>query len=261
MFLFILISSIGVIVMSDKLRSILRKVVIGLCLISMGVIVIANAQNVKTYIPPQAFDYKEDIKTNLDRFLPELPDYNFFPALIEHESCISLTHSKCWSPSSQLKTSREQGVGFFQLTRAWDTNGKLRFDTISDLKRTYRTHLSDLNWDNVRTRSDLQIRAGTLLMMQNYNQLKLIPDERERLAFLGMAHNSGMGWVNKERRACGLKSGCDPQKYFDNVQNSCLRSKKPMQAYGGKSICDISARYSGDILDIRMPKYQEQYFK
>ena len=71
---------------------------------------VGYAQNVKTYIPPHAFEYRPTIAAELDRYFPTLYDYNYVPALIEHESCIALTHSRCWKSTSQLKTAREQGV-------------------------------------------------------------------------------------------------------------------------------------------------------
>lgn len=63
--------------------------------IGLFLILISNslfAQNVKTYIPPQAFEYKEIIHTEISTFFPNIPEYNYVPALIEHESCISLRH-------------------------------------------------------------------------------------------------------------------------------------------------------------------------
>ena len=35
-------------------------------------------------------------------------------ALIEHESCITRTHSKCWNSESRLKTEKEEGIGLGQ---------------------------------------------------------------------------------------------------------------------------------------------------
>lgn len=220
---------------------------------------VANAQDPKKYIPPKAFDYRDTLFQEVNRYVPEIPDYNFIPSIIEHESCISLKHSKCWSPNAELKTSREQGVGFFQLTRAWNPDGSLRMDTIQGLKNRYTTHLKELTWNNVKDRPDLQFRAGILLMMENLNKLDMIEDPTEKMAFLAAMHNGG-NWPIKERRTCGLKAGCDPQKWFGNVENACMRSKKPMANYGNRSICDIAKAYPRDVIYTRLPKYQDQYF-
>lgn len=68
----------------------------------------------KTYIPPQAFEYIPTIKEEVNEIFPDFLYPFYFGALIEHESCISLTHKKCWNPSSKLQTKRELGIGFGQ---------------------------------------------------------------------------------------------------------------------------------------------------
>ena len=43
-------------------------------------------------------------------------------ALIEHESCISLTHSRCWNAASRLKTEKEEGAGLGQFHQGMESN-------------------------------------------------------------------------------------------------------------------------------------------
>lgn len=215
------------------------------------------SSSVDTYIPSRAFEYKELLESELDRVFPELTEYNFVAALIEHESCISLTHSRCWSATSQLKTSREQGVGWFQLTRAYREDGSVRFDTIKNLRDDYKLELKELGWDNVKDRHDLQMRAGILLIKQNYKALYNVENEEARLHMTDAAHNSGVGNTQKERRACGLASDCDPGLWIGNVENYCQRSKKAI--YAGRSACDITRHHVRDVFFTRLPKYKEQF--
>ena len=49
-----------------------------------------------------------------ERLWPAHPYAAVVPALIEQESCISLTHSKCWNSASRLKTEKEEGIGLGQ---------------------------------------------------------------------------------------------------------------------------------------------------
>lgn len=221
---------------------------------------IGHAQNAKTYIPVKAYDHRDTLYTEISRIIPELPDYNFVPALIEHESCISLTHSKCWSATSVLSNKREYSVGFFQIAKAYNPDGTTRMDTLASLKRTYKSALKEATWDNLIDRPDLQMRAGISLIHSNWNSFIGVKDPNERMKFVDNAYNGGAGWVNKERRACGLKAGCDDQLWYGNVETTCMRSKTKIPAYGNRSICDISRNHTRDVFETRMPKYQINYF-
>lgn len=216
-----------------------------------------DANEIRNDIPPRAFEYRDILIEEIDRLFPELPEYNFIPALIEHESCISLTHSRCWSSTSQLKTSREQGLGFFQLTRAWRDDGTLRFDTVADLRRQYVNELKEASWDTLRDRPDIQIRAGILLIRQNYRSFASIEDTEARLHMTDAAHNAGAGNIQKERRACGMAKGCDQGLWIDNTENYCLRSKKVL--YAGRSACDITKHHVRDVFFTRLPRYKKYY--
>lgn len=210
------------------------------------------------YIPPQAFNFKETIKTELDRHFPNIPNYNYVPALIEHESCISLRHSRCWNSTSELRSAREQGVGLGQTTRAFRADGSVRFDTLSDMRRQYMNELREANWDTFKNRPDLQIRLTILLLRENYNGLRNVPDPIARLHMTDVAYNGGIGWVQRERRTCGLARDCDPNIWFGHVERYCARSTKAI--YGNRSPCDISRHHVKDVFYTRLPKYQQQYF-
>ena len=216
------------------------------------------AINPKTYIPPQAFDYKETIYTELQQFFIEIPDYNYVPSLIEHESCISLTHSKCWNPKSRLKTSREEGAGLGQVTKAYRPDGSLRFDTLTDLRTRYKNELKELSWDNVYTRPDLQIRSMILLIKESYQKLYNIVNPYDRLAMTDSAYNGGLNDVFKARRACGLSSSCNSKIWFKNVELFSPKSTKVL--YGTRSSKDINLHHVKDVMTIKLPKYQNQYF-
>lgn len=216
------------------------------------------AVNPKTYIPPQAFEYKEIIYNELGQFFTEIPDYNYVPSLIEHESCISLTHSKCWNPKSQLKTSRETGAGLGQITRAYRSDGSLRFDTLTDLRTRYKNELQELSWNNVYTRPDLQIRSMILLVKESYQKLYNIQNPYDRLAMADSAYNGGLNDVFKARRACGLSSNCNSQIWFKNVELYSPKSTKVL--YGTRSAKDINLHHVKDVMSVKLPKYQSQYF-
>jgi len=183
------------------------------------------------------------------------PKAAYLASLIEHESCISLKHSKCWNSQSRLRSDREEGAGLGQITRAFKADGSIRFDALSELKYKYPKELSELSWQVVYTRPDLQIRALTLMMRDNYQAFdKYVLDKREAYAFADAAYNGGLGGVNHERRACKLTSWCDPNRWFDNVEKLCLKSKVAL--YGNRSACDINRHHVEDVINIRNKKYE-----
>lgn len=180
------------------------------------------------------------------------PKKHLLASLIEVESCISLKHSRCWDPASELKSTREQGVGLGQITRAYTSTGQLRFDALAELKTLHPKELYELNWNNIRSRPDLQIRAIVLKSKDNYKQF--VNYTNEPLAFADAAYNGGLGGVNNERRACTMIKGCDPKLWFGHVEKVCLKSKAPL--YGNRSACDINRQHVQDVLKVRSLKYE-----
>jgi hypothetical protein len=213
---------------------------------------VAATVDVKTYIPTNASKYLPTVKQEQLLNWKDHPTPAQLPSLIEHESCISLTNSRCWSPTSQLKTQREEGAGLGQITRAYDKTGKLRFDALTEIKNKHQS-LNEFTWENVYSRPDLQIRAVILKSKDNYNTLSMVTSPTERLKFADAAYNGGMGGVQNERRACQLKTGCNPQVWKDNVSNTCLKSKQPL--YGTRSACDINRYHVIDVTETRVTKY------
>ena len=182
---------------------------------------------------------------------PELHRREYVPALISHESCISYTHSRCWSPTSRLKSQREEGAGLGQITRVWHADGRLRFDSLADMRDRHPA-LRGLDWATIYQRPDFQIRALVLMSRDNWQALRVIADPDERLAMADAAYNGGLGGLQRERRACQIASDCDPQRWWGNVEAHCLKSRRPL--YGNRSACDINRHHTRDVWK-RMPWY------
>lgn len=210
------------------------------------------AQDVKTFIPEKAKLYLPIVKNEQQRFFSDIKQPEYFGGLVEQESCISLKHSRCWDPRSELKSVHEQGIGFGQITRAFKADGSVRFDALTDMKRQNK-ELSELSWDTIKSRPDLQIRTMILMTKSNYKSLWSVSSPEERLKFSDAAYNGGIGGVNKERRLCGLKAGCDPQYWFENVEKTCSKSLKPL--YGNRNACMINREHVTYVFKLRMAKY------
>ena len=235
----------------------------GLALIALAIVFSAllisfvnkvHAADVRTYIPTGAKAYAPILQVEQAKFWATHPNPQQLAGLVEQESCLSLTHSKCWNPASSLRTSREEGAGFGQITRAYRADGSLRFDSLAGL-RAQHAELREWSWSNVYQRPDLQLRAIVLMSRGNYQQInRLVTDPDNALAFTDAAYNGGMGGVQSDRRACGLKRGCDPQRWFGHVELTCTKSRAAL--YGQRSACDINREHVTNVIKLRSEKYK-----
>jgi hypothetical protein len=211
----------------------------------------AAVPQISTTIPERAIPLLSQINDAQKKYWPTHSKPWIIASLIEHESCISLTHSRCWSPTSRLKTKREEGAGLGQITRAYHSDGRLRFDALQELRKMYPKELGELSWSNVYQRPDLQIRAVVLKLKSDFRFFK---DTKEPYAFTDAAYNGGRAGVTREQRGCAVTPGCDPNYWFGHVEKICLKSKQPL--YGNRSACDINRHHVKDVLVTRAEKYR-----
>ncbi len=233
----------------------------GLALVAISIFLFAvlmlfagqvRAQDIRTVLAPQARQFLPVLQAERLAHWGGHPMPELLGALIEHESgCFSMPR-KCWNPSSRLKSAREEGAGFGQITRAYRADGSLRFDALAEIRERHPA-LGDWSWQNVYQRPDLQLRAVVLKSLDDFKVLRVVTDSTERLKFADAAYNGGMGGVQAERRACGLKPGCDPQRWAGNVEAVCLKSRQAL--YGTRSACDINRHHVVDVF-ARAPKYR-----
>lgn len=212
----------------------------------------ASAQDVRTYVPPQAHQYLPTLKVEVKQNFAAVPHAGYHGALIEHESGCFALKSKCWNPRSELRSAREQGAGLGQITRAYRKDGSTRFDALQEMTGRY-PQLRGWNWSNVLDRPDLQMRAVVLKTNDDFTYFaRLVPDRLQALLFADAAYNGGRGGVEQERRACHLAPGCNPKVWTGNVARYCMKSREPL--YGGRSACDINREHVVDVMR-RADKY------
>lgn len=209
---------------------------------------------------PKGYDtHKDVLYQEVNNVFPEFFVPPYFGGLVEHESCISLTHSKCWNPKSQLKTKREEGAGLPQLTRAYNSDGSIRFDTLTNLVKSYPKELKGLNWNTVYDRPDLQIRAMILLWKSNYRLfINKGIDYWDVIAMSDASYNAGYGNVYKDMQVCKMKANCNPKIWFGNVNTTCTRNKI---LYANRSACDIMKHHVDDVLNNKLEKYLDAWNK
>jgi hypothetical protein len=213
--------------------------------------------NPATYVPANAKVYLPTLKKEQVTLWPNNQQPWYLAALIEQESCVSLTSKRCWNPNSSLKTYREEGAGLGQITRTFNKDGSVRADYLQDQVRQH-SELEGWNWGNVYERPDLQIRSIVLMNRSNYSSLQRMGVAGTELPLFGdAAYNGGVGGVSNDRRLCALTKGCNPAVWFGHVSNTCTKSKIPNAAYGNKSMCDINREHVYNVDKIRVSKYQQ----
>ena len=184
--------------------------------------------------------------------LPEVPRH-YFAGQVEQESCISLTHSKCWNPRAELKTEREYGFGLGQVTKVWRADGSVRFDNFEEARRKYR-ELKDWSWER-RFDARLQLRAMLLMDRDCYRAAPFASDGLNRAAMLFVCYNSGKGGLLQDRQLCRNVEGCDPSRWFGHIENHSLKARTKVAGYG-KSFFEISREYPKSVIYVRSPKYK-----
>ena len=230
----------------------------GLALIALAMVLSAllglfgrSAHAAPVQPPAQAAQHLPVLRAEIQQHWPAHPMPAYFGGLIEHESCVSLKHSRCWQPTSRLKSSREEGAGLGQLTRAWRNDGSLRFDALQEMRERHPA-LRELDWASIYQRPDLQLRA---VVLKSRDDWRAIPPTAARLEFTDLAYNAGRGRVDRDRRACAVKAGCDPAQWWGHVEHTCTASRAPI--YGTRSACDISRHHVRDVVLHKAPKYTQ----
>lgn len=221
---------------------------IALAILFVGLLLVFSPRAHADTLPAGFATYGPILKAEQRAHWPDHPDPAALAALVEQESCAS--RAACWNPGARLKTSREEGAGMGQLTRAYRADGSVRFDALADLRNQYGAELSGLSWDTVYKRPDLQLRALVLMSRDSARTFRGAP---AWLAFGDAGYNGGVAGVQKERRACKLSAGCDPSQWFGHVAAHCLKSRQPL--YGGRSACDINREHVHNVFLVRRAKY------
>ena len=222
------------------------------------------AAQIDTYIPTKAYGLMPLVAEESARYATPF-DLAFMFALMEGESCVSLKHSRCFSTTSNYKTRwrngkrREEGAGLLQFTRTWHRSGKVRFDTLTRIAKKYRTHLKGLGWHNIYSNKRLQIRAGIFLTLDTWNGLPSTVPPCEKLPMAMSAHNQGAGGLRQDRRLCGMTKGCNPNKWFGNVEKVKRWGFSTNRLAHGRTAWATNRKHVGLVMKKRRPKYT-RYF-
>ena len=165
---------------------------IPLALIIVTGAVIAMAQMTTPVLPELAAPVRERAERYLAALREELVTHwptfsapSVMAAQIEQETCISLSHRRCWSPHAELKTQHEYGFGLGQITvtRAYDNfAGATKLDS----------SLATWEWED-RFNPTYQLRTLVLTNRINARSLDFGETDQDQHALMLSAYNGGLG--------------------------------------------------------------------
>ena len=225
----------------------------GRCFLA-GVILflIATASRAEV-MPPNAVKYSPLLVAESINYWPAMELVSLLGAQVEQETCTSLKSKYCWSPLARLSTSREEGTGFSQITRTFNSDGSIRFDSMATIVNKYPKDLKGLSWSNWQD-PQLQMRTLVLMMRDNSKAYKDSKTQLDMMSFTFAAYNSGPGTVSKSKNACRATKGCDSKVWFGNVETASLQSKTVIPGYG-QSPYQITTTYVKNVEQVRRVRY------
>lgn len=214
--------------------------------------VIDSTVNVFAGLPPGAVQNLPLLASTIETKWPNVPRPSTLAGQIEQETCISLTHSKCFTSRAELKTSREWGVSFGQFTIAYDAKGKERFNAFEDVKKLDRELAAWQFTDRYNEKYGMM--AFVVRMRSEFDWVKGAQDFTSQQAFALSGYNGGRGGVLQDRRLCAATSGCNPNVWYENVEKTSYKSRIAPKGYG-QGFYQINRSYVNNVQNKRSKKY------
>lgn len=202
----------------------------------LGLIISFNVFS-QTKLPGVSEKYLPLLGTAVSDYWPEIPNRAFPAGVIMQESL--------WKERALLKTSREVGCGFGQFTKTYTADGKIRFDTLTELKNASPA-LRGWSWNDCYN-VHYQLKAVVIkLKMGDRDCRAVMRGPVNQLSCDAAKYNGGAGSVSKRIRYCQAKQGCNPREWFNHLETQCPQSNKRVAGYG-ESFCEINSKYPGRV--------------
>lgn len=218
---------------------------LGIRLLDVGLLLMIASKAPAAVLPPGAVTHLPILQQEIAARWPAMPMPSMLAALVEQESR--------WKVGATLKTSREEGVGLGQFTRAYTSDGRLRFDALAEVRRLDPS-LASWTWED-RYNPRMQLRAITVKVRDcHFRMRRMGVDEYNSLAMCDSSYNGGEGDLMADRRLCGAVAGCNPKIWFKNVELYSRKSSVKWQGYG-ESPRSINRGHVRNVMIVLRPKY------
>jgi hypothetical protein len=204
-------------------------------------------------LPKRAQEYLPSLKGEIKDIWPDMPMKSTTGGQVEQETCPSLNSSECWNPHAELKTSREYGFGLGQITIAYDSQGKERFNNFK-WAVSLDQKLKSWKYED-RYNAEYQLRALIRFDQLYWRGVTWATDDLNHWAFTLASYNGGEGGIRNDRQLCKSQGG-DYNNWFGNsgVSKYSWKSKIKISGYGD-SFFNINRSYVTNILMMRRQKY------
>jgi hypothetical protein len=216
---------------------------------------VAKVDTPRPFVPPGARRYAPVLVEKQRAAWPGAPQPWTLAGLVEQESCISLKHSRCWNPRAELKTAREYGFGFGQITVATNADGSERFNKFDELVKAHHS-LRTWRWAD-RYDPGYQLAAIVAMTHGLWRRVPPAADVTAQWAFTLSSYNGGLGGLLKDRRMCANAAGCDVTRWFGHIETHSVKSRSPQKGYGGRSWFSINRGHVRNVLTLRRGKYRQ----
>ena len=154
--------------------------------------------------------YKPMLDGIILSYWPTMPSPHIIYGEVEQESS--------WMPNATLHTSRELGRGLGQITIAYDSSGKERFNNFKTA--TALTPLKKWDWKKDPYNEKFQLTYLVLQLKSNYNivnRYMKTPDESIKSTLV--CYNAGEGrWLSRRRNAKLMRN--DPTLWTNGLDRS-----------------------------------------
>lgn len=198
-----------------------------------------------------ALQYLPLLAAQLTQYWASYPLPHYIAAQVDQESG--------WKPRATLRTSRELGAGFGQFTKTFTADGRVRFDALGEMRAKHKAELAGWSWANPYDET-MQLRALVLKNRDNWQAIRFAANDNEHTAMMLVAYNGGLGRVLSDRNLCRNTPGCDPARWWGNIEHTSLLAKTTVKGYG-RSFFQINREYPQLIMRVRAPKYVAYFQK